>query len=105
MANFWQIATSLDAAGARDGAQKAAREAKLQRKELEKQTEIMRKSSMSPEQIATEENAKTLRHGMWGIVAGVIIFIGACIAYPIFGICVGVIIVCVVKKSKKKKTK
>lgn len=104
MANFWQIATSIDTAGVRSNTQKIARESKLQRKELEKQTELLRKSVLSSEQIAAEENAKTARQSIWTVVACAIIFLGACLAYPIFGIIVvGIIIVCVIRNKKKKR--
>ena len=109
MANFWQIATSIDTAGTRSKVQKIARESKLQRKELEKQTELLRKSSLSPEQIAAEENAKTMRQSIWTVIGSVVILLGFCIAYPIFGVIVACVIIfaiifAIIQHKKNKRT-
>lgn len=95
--------------GASSNAGRAANETYKLRKEIQEQNKLLKKSAMSAEQIAAEENSKTIRQSIWTVVAVLLFLIGACIAYPVFGVCVAVIVVgiiiFVVIKNKKNKSK
>lgn len=116
MANWWQIATSLDAAGARAASQKAANETKLMRQEIQKQNELLRRSMLTPEERKAEDNLKAQaqakkqesRKEIAAFIA-LILYIGCWFSEPLIaiiitaiGIIVIIVLICYFKKNRSK---
>ena len=116
MANWWQIATSLDAAGARAASQKTANETKLMRQELEKQNELLRRSMLTPEEKRAEDDLKMQAQVKkqknrieTSIFVAIIIYIGLWFSEPVIAIGITVIgiialIILTQRKNREEKT-
>ncbi len=94
MADWWKIGGAMAAQDAANQARRTARQSKetnkllAEQNRLLKMTEAERVAERQAEEIMAE-NSRT----KWTLITIAVLFIGACIAFPVFGIIVLIVVV------------
>lgn len=97
MADWWKIGGAMAAQDAANQARRTARRSKQTNKLLEEQNRLL---SMTEAERIAERQAKEVQakrsENKWTLIGGLILLVGACIAFPVFGVIVVIIVVGVV---------